>query len=1619
MDKGDFHVIAVGASAGGLEPLQVFFDAAPTDAGHAYVVLQHLSPDFKSLMPELLQRHTAMKVVSVTQDVPLEPNTVFVMAAGLMVTLDGHTLRTHPRQGSSALEFPISTFFESLAELGPRGVAIVLSGTGSDGTVGAQRVHRAGGLVIAQSPGTARFEAMPRGVIDSGCCDIVTAPEDMSRAIAGWISDPVQGRHFGARPPAPDPQGHEYGPILAILSATYNIDFEHYKPGTIVRRIERRLTAGPVPLSAKEYAERLATDRDELDRLISDVLVGVTRFFRDEEDFLQLQTTVLEPLVESLPPQEELRIWCCGCSTGEEAYSLAMLACETFERQGKRARLRVLATDLHGAALQVGSQGTYPPESLECVPEDLRRRYFVLQPSGLYKVSEDLRRVVIYSAHNVLQDAAFTRIDLVTCRNMMIYFQPQAQKRALAAFHFALRDGGALFLGKSEGISDLPGAFEPVARASHLYRKLPGTRLPAELRGPMLTRAPGRAPLVGLDLRAGKRLDELLMQGFMPDSLLVNARFELVHVYGQAARYLHMQAGRFAGEVSALLNPPLRTAVMLTLRKVAQSGQAATLADLPHEASPDARLRISVDAIADRSLPQPHYLVRLVEEQPLVPRLAGGAAVADLAQQAELQAQQVEELEAELARMREALQNTIEELESANEELQAGNEELMAANEELQSTNEELHAVNEELYSVNAEHESKINELRETSADLTNLIRATELAILFLDRELHLRMFTPPAAVLFPLQPRDIGRDLRDFMPREADDRLFSDLAAVAAGQGTIDHEFPLSDGRWLRRRVAIYRDSAERNAGLVLTYVDISEQVQLRELSKHAAAEEMLRIMSEALPHQLWHRDADNRLIWASAQIGAYLGVPTADVVADESTYWRSIHPDDSKAWQDESVATMSSERFVELSYRLRRHDGVYRWHKSHSVIYRQADGRIVGRIGIAMDVHDQVEATKQLKRQDDFLRLVTDNVSGMVGYYDKEYVNHFSNRHYLEWLGKPTEEVIGKSVAELLGPERWTADKALFDATLGGQSQHFERDLPYPDGTIRHSLVHYVPDLRDGVVQGMFVTVSDASPLYEARRSLETLLETLPLAVLVVGREGKIVRANAEAARLTGLAPAALSGASIESLIPEDYRSRHARLRQAFMLSPDASGMGKDGRRAFPLLRHDGSSLYVEVGLAPCNYMGQPVVIAMLRDARSTALLQVDEARRADTARSSFLATMSHEIRTPLNAIMGMTQLLQLDSPNPCQLGRLRNIEDASKHLLELVNDVLDLAQIESGHLHAERSSFSVADVVERSVALVADRARLKHLALTQHIAADVPPLLVGDARRIEQILVNLLSNAVKFTPEGKIEVRVSGRAFNHESLVLRVEVEDSGIGIAPEQIARLFRPFEQIDQKLSRHFGGSGLGLAISRHLANAMGGDCGVRSVPGAGSTFWFTVLAGMIDDAGGFEYEPPTARAADPAALAARLNSNRLLVVEDDRVNQMILVEMLRGMGATQVDVAENGQEAIDATAAHEYALVFMDMQLPGIDGLEATRQITARGGDRRPVILALTANVMPQDVQRCLDAGMHAHLGKPVSKRDLEAAVMFWLEAPRDGATGKRRRQSGSSKPASKKRSAP
>ncbi|MEO0398048.1 MAG: CheR family methyltransferase [Pseudomonadota bacterium] len=851
------RIVGIGASAGGLEPIEQFFDAVATDTGLAYVIVQHLSPDFRSMMPELLERHSDLVIRNIVDGMAVEPNKIYLSPPRSSVEIKSGRLYVYERKDAYEFSLPINDFFESLAsEFGRDAICIVLSGTGSDGTLGAETVARVGGLVMAQDPSTSKFESMPRSVVEvipqTIYAPATKLPELITRALSGEVIQRVDAE-------APTRLNEPEREIVRMLQHRYGLDFGYYKTTTVGRRIGRRAKLTGINDLA-EYSVALSRNPEELESLYADLLIGVTAFFRDRQAFDLLKTKVLPKFDQKLLENEEIRIWVPGCASGEEAYSIAILLHERARLLGADVRLRIFGTDIHPRSLKQASRAIYSASSLERVPPDIRESYFTQQRDE-YQLNKEIRELVVFSKHNLIKDPPFTRMDLVACRNLLIYFDEQAQRKVIAMFHFALRQGGVLFLGPSETLGDLNEEFDAIDPRWHMFTKRRDVRLVEATRLlPLSSRETSPPPPIapskieapadqthfttpqGMQRHSLMRIYDAVLARVVGTSLLVSHTGEVMHVFGDAGKFLAFRQGQFSQKIGDLVDDQLKLTFNTAIDRLQKSADGEFVRKVEFVTADDEHLSVYVKAsVLDTGGPvgSAPILVSITAE-PSRREDDAPQAVVDIKDETLLR-KQVDELERSLRFSEETLQTTVEELETSNEELQATNEELqatneelMAANEELQTVNEELHAVNEELFTVSSEHQSKIGELTSLTNDLDNLLQSTNIGVLFLDAEKNIRRITPAVSRTFNILARDIGRPIQHVTSRfEFPD--FDDLLNQVLESGTTLERNIEVEGRDYLLRILPYKRN-DKIDGAVLTFVDISDIARLnRSLSQFA----------------------------------------------------------------------------------------------------------------------------------------------------------------------------------------------------------------------------------------------------------------------------------------------------------------------------------------------------------------------------------------------------------------------------------------------------------------------------------------------------------------------------------------------------------------------------------------------------------------------------------------------------------------------------------------------------------------------------------------------------------------------------------------------------------------
>jgi two-component system, chemotaxis family, CheB/CheR fusion protein len=1024
-------VVGVGASAGGLEALEAFFEQVPLDTGMAFVVVQHLSPDFKSLMDEILSRRTRLPVHLVNDGEQVEPDRVYLIPAKKEMIISQGRLLLSDRGREQELSLPIDVFFRSLAQdCEARAVAVVLSGGGSDGSRGICDIHEAGGMVLVQDPESAQFDGMPRSARDAGVADGIMPPQEMPKFLLAHIAGAGSRR---AESMLSGDSGMDA--VYRMLEREFGIDFTHYKPSTVTRRIERRLQLSRVD-NIDTYVKRLREEREELDVLYRDLLIGVTRFFRNDEAFRLMEERVLPELWQTLPPNAPLRVWVAGCATGEEVYSIAILLHELGQKLGERP-IKIFATDVHRGSLDVATRAFYDEQAVAGVSPERLERYF-LRRGQSYQVSPEIRQTVVFAAHNVIKDAPFTRVHFVSCRNMLIYLLPAVQQRVLSLFHFALNLGGVLFLGPSESPGTLTRDFDTVDKHWRIYKKTSDSRVAVDTR-PQLSARNSRSGPPSVQTRSQPSPNrysapqllgvyDALLGEIMPPALLLNDAAELVHVFGGASKFLRLHDGRPGLSILDLVEGQLKTVLTGMLQRALKlstplSSRGVHVLDGAASGNYD----ITVRPVRSRGEGLTHYLVSFELNELDDPRVAPTEV-----NLAEVSREQLNALEAELKYTKENLQSASEELETSNEELQAANEELLASNEELQSTNEELQSVNEELYSVNAEYQRKISDLTELANDMENLLASTDIGTVFLDSQLRIRNFTPRAAEIFHLLPHDIGRPIENLKHSMDYPELAADFRRVLESGKPIEKELRHGAQRAFFTRILPYRAKGAID-GVVLTLIDVTGLKIAEDALFHERY--LLNSLLASVPDAIYFKDARGRFIRANHALAARLGLQDPREAVGKTGFELPGHEHALAAHQQDDVVLRSG---VAQHYQLERREGPGEstaWDLVTRLPLSDRAGGVVGIIGIFRDVTEQRNNQEKIHeaviRRDQFLAMLSHELRNPLGAIvaATQLLKDGSptadrRQRLLEVLGRQSQQM-SRLLDDLLEASRVTQDK------------------------------------------------------------------------------------------------------------------------------------------------------------------------------------------------------------------------------------------------------------------------------------------------------------------------------------------------------------------------------------------------------------------------------------------------------------------------------------------------------------------------------------------------------------------------------------------------------------------
>ena len=1463
------------------------------DSGLAFVVIQHLSPDFRSMMDELLNRHSEMKIRRVEAGMVVEPNTIYLNPARADMEISNGRFSITPLDSRHTLHLPINVFMTSLArEQGDRAIAIILSGTGSDGTVGAAAIQGGGGTVLVQEPETAKFDGMPTSVIDALKPDAVASPA----LLAGLVYRLAHGEAIGG-PILDDEETEPKDRVFQMLRDRFGTDFSHYKNATIERRLNRRAELlGFGELS--EYVRKLATDDEEAEALYADFLIEVTEFFRDQSAFEALNKTVIPDLIASMSAEKQVRVWVPGCASGEEAYSIAIGLAEEARRIKAEPNIKLLATDIHHRSLEAANFGVYDAAAVKKIPEDILKRYFEKSGNN-YQIRPFLRQMVVFSVHNILRDPPFTKIDLVSCRNLLIYLNDTAQQKALAYFHFSLVKGGHLFLGPSETVGELSSEFELIDQKWRLFVKRRNVRLIESMtelpRNGQKRKAHAAPPIVSVGGEAAitrgdakrvyDRSLDLILKKFAPPGFLLRRTGEVIRVFGDAGRFVEVGEGNFSQRVDDLVRGDLRVVVTAALDRAKTPQSLPFERRVTHRSANSTQTQVTVvlEAINDERTDTDLLLLTINEESRSV-------AIPDLnelhiddedIETVNLLRQRIEDIEHELKGSEETLQSTVEELETSNEELQATNEELMASNEELQSTNEELHSVNEELYTVSAEHQRKIIELTEMSGDMEHLLQATGIGTIFVDSDLRVRRFTTAAVQAFNILNQDIGRPISHITNRFGESELTSKLGQILATGESFEQEVELGDSVMLLRALP-YIASPDEVSGAVITMVDVTE------LKRAQTDAQQLATRYEGIVQDIGHF----MLRWgAKDQKITFCNDAYLDLVRRprEQVLGRTLSA---------MIPSEKNEAFISLVNQLKPgeassfllnvaeaeerpiwYEGVVRAiDDGHGAIYEyQALG-----VDITESTAYRIALEKLSKLSFDTDMLLADSIHAALEIGLEFFDMPLAIFSRIEDQAYHIESVVG---GEMFGLKAGaTLDlKATFCSGLGDGTKALTiphiSNSDFNDteahrgtgleayigqrvkvGSHRYGSLSFSSRKRkepfSPLGSGLIATLADwigsrverdalMEGIAHTRGDLDLILDNIRAKVWYKDDKNRILRLNKSAAESMGLTLEAATGADTYDLFPEMAAKYHKDDLQVIESGEPLLGIveefvPKDAPRAWvstdkiPYLDHESNEnnlLVISLDITHQKEQEQQVV-----DLYEELTLKNDRLLTSNDSLRQFAHVASHDLQEPLRKLMQFTEYLIDDCGESLSEDGaffLDVISSSAERMRTLVQDILSL------------SGATGKDMVVEEVdlpAIVRDLQTQLEVSIEESGATfeiGVLPKVQGDATLVEQLFKNLLSNALKYR-NADVAPHVAVACLSKKGGGFDITVSDNGIGMSDEDAERIFEPFTRLHDR--KTFDGTGIGLAICRTVCDRHGWQIRAKGVSGEGTTFTVKIPA---------------------------------------------------------------------------------------------------------------------------------------------------------------------------------
>jgi two-component system, chemotaxis family, CheB/CheR fusion protein len=1683
-----FPIVGIGASAGGLEAFTQLLRALPLDSGMGFVLVQHLDPQHESALTQILSRATSLPVHEISDNQPVEPNCVYVIPRDTNLRIERGILKLSPRESGRTPHRPIDSFFESLAQdQRERAIGVVLSGTASDGTLGLEAIKAEGGITLAQDE-SAKHDSMPRSAIASGFVDLVLSPAEIAKELARIaehpfvLGQPFQLRSETARDHAgasqaerdraqatahedddtPLPSGghsneqqtpatgkrqvparaksdeaaegtleESYKKILLILRNHCGVDFSLYKSTTIQRRITRRLVLGK-QRTLHDYARFLKGNPKELDALYSDVLISVTSFFRNPEAFEAIQREVLPALLKRRS-DEPVRCWVLGCSTGQEAYSLAMAFVEVAEKTQRTRQLQVFATDLNDALLEKARHGLYAKSLAEDISPQRLRRFFTEEEGG-YRIIKSLREMVVFARQNLITDPPFSRMDLISCRNLLIYFEPSLQKKAIPTFHYALRPGGFLLLGASESIGGFTELFEPVDKKQKIYAKktaatpafhLPLGRTqndPLRASGKFASRRPARVGTVertdvlGGELSAQREADRVAVNQFAPPGVLINAENQVLQFRGATGAYLNPPSGKATFDVLKMAREGLTMPLRAAINEAAKENKTARRENVRvHRDGESGETRtINVEVIPLKNLSERCFLVVFEEPDKTRPSLLRHQPVRPVLSNAEEQSR-LAELESDLSEMREYLQAMQEQYEASSEELQASNEEVQSANEELQSLNEELEtskeeleSANEELSTVNDEMTNRNIELNRLNSDLINLQTSTKLAIMLVGRDLTIQRFSPQAQKLFDLLATDIGRSIghirRSLVVTPPAEFGLPQSELLQSGsqslETALDVEIMVSEviasvheqecdvrdkrGHWYQLRVRPYMTLDNKVDGAVLVLVDIDAVKQNERIQ---AALSFAQATVDAVREPLLVLDGDLRVRSAGRAFYRHFRV------TPEETIGRFVYELGNHQWDIPRLRTMLEDilpnqtAFDDFEV---THDFDGLGQRTMLLNARRLGDHVIRAEWILLAIDDITESRQRVKLRasEERYRTLTEQVKDYAIFRTDVQGRALTwNEGVKRILGFDEADFIGQDIVQTIftpedvesGVAQHELETAATEGTAGNDrwmrrksgEPFFASGVTTALRNEKGELIGFTKVLRD-----MTERKESERALLEAgtttRRlaeELEAIYDTSPVGMSQLDRELRFVRINDALAKMHGIAVADHIGRTIREVMPVIADKVEPTLRSVLETGESVVDIELSGE----MPARSGAQRTWQGSCYPLrNTAGQIVGLNVLtQDITERKRLEQDLKNRNEQLAEA------DESKNQFIAILSH-ELRNPIAPISMAVNMLRHLGPPDSKVQELRNVIerqtIQLSCLLDGLLDVSR-------IASGKIMLHQERIDL-NAAVTTAVETALPLIesqaheLVTDIPAESIIVYGDLARLAQIVANllnnaAKYTDRGGRITLTAERAAGEgvIRVRDTGIGLAPEQASKIFEMFAQVDPALERTKGGLGVGLALTKTLVELHGGRIEVES-EGLGKGSTFSVYIPLLHES----LAPEGIVAPDRIEHPMR---RRILIADDNEDAARVLALALREDGH-EVAVTHDGQATLEASAAFNPEVAILDIGMPKMNGYEVAKQLRARFG-RRLLLVAVTGWGKDEDKRRAREAGFDHHFTKPAN----------------------------------------